>query len=75
MTSLCPRCHKAMLWQAGDRFCCESCRRVYQQVARCPECGQPLEKLAACGAVDYFCQHGHGLISKKRIVLEYDEQP
>ncbi|MCZ5895738.1 zinc-ribbon domain-containing protein, partial [Escherichia coli] len=21
----------------------------------------------ACGAVDYFCQHGHGLISKKRV--------
>ena len=20
-----------------------------------------------CGAVDYFCQHGHGLISKKRV--------
>ncbi|HAS0770053.1 TPA: hypothetical protein I3291_004784, partial [Enterobacter hormaechei subsp. xiangfangensis] len=21
----------------------------------------------ACGAVDYFCQNGHGLISKKRV--------
>ena len=35
--------------------------------ARCPECHQPLEVLKACGAVDYFCQHGHGLISKKRV--------
>ncbi|HAO0510186.1 TPA: hypothetical protein IG034_004195, partial [Escherichia coli] len=21
----------------------------------------------ACGAVDYFCQYGHGLISKTRV--------
>ncbi|XNM86295.1 zinc-ribbon domain-containing protein [Escherichia coli] len=26
-----------------------------------------VEVLKACGAVDYFCQHGHGLISKKRV--------
>ena len=26
-----------------------------------------MEVLKACGAVDYFCQHGHGLISKKRV--------
>ena len=35
--------------------------------ARCPECHQPLQVLKACGAVDYFCQNGHGLISKKRV--------
>ncbi|MGI3453244.1 zinc-ribbon domain-containing protein, partial [Citrobacter arsenatis] len=31
------------------------------------ECHQPLQVLKACGAVDYFCQNGHGLISKKRV--------
>ncbi|MBD4516896.1 hypothetical protein GUG76_17515, partial [Xanthomonas citri pv. citri] len=41
--------------------------RVFTLEARCPECHQPLEVLKACGAVDYFCQHGHGLISKKRV--------
>jgi hypothetical protein len=25
--------------------------------------------LKACGAVDYFCQQGHGLISKKRVIF------
>ncbi|MFP3107918.1 zinc-ribbon domain-containing protein, partial [Escherichia coli] len=30
-------------------------------------CHQALQVLKACGAVDYFCQHGHGLISKKRV--------
>lgn len=33
----------------------------------CPDCRQPLQVLKACGAVDYFCQNGHGLISKKRV--------
>ena len=35
--------------------------------ARVAELAKPLEVLKACGAVDYFCQHGHGLISKKRV--------
>lgn len=35
--------------------------------AVCPECHKPLQVLKACGAVDYFCQNGHGLISKKRV--------
>ncbi|VTP65910.1 Protein of uncharacterised function (DUF1407) [Serratia rubidaea] len=39
--------------------------------ADCPECGQPLQELKACGAVDYLCQHGHGLISKKRVRFRY----
>ena len=39
---------------------CPQCQHVLDQDnghARCP----------SCGAVDYFCQHGHGLISKKRV--------
>ncbi|MGQ7157144.1 YfgJ family double zinc ribbon protein, partial [Escherichia coli] len=30
--------------------------------------------LKACGAVDYFCQHGHGLISKKRVDGSLDKE-
>ncbi|MCI2073925.1 MAG: zinc ribbon domain-containing protein, partial [Serratia liquefaciens] len=37
----------------------------------CPECRQPLQELKACGAVDYLCQNGHGLISKKRVLFSY----
>ncbi|MDM3143237.1 zinc ribbon domain-containing protein, partial [Citrobacter sp. Cf120] len=39
----------------------------WQHYPRCPECHLPLQVLKACGAVDYFCQNGHGLISKKRV--------
>jgi hypothetical protein len=34
-----------------------------------PGVPKPLDVLKACGAVDYFCQQGHGLISKKRVVF------
>ena len=51
-------------------FICPTCQaslEVLGNEARCPECHKPLEVLKACGAVDYFCQNGHGLISKKRV--------
>ncbi|USB42365.1 zinc ribbon domain-containing protein [Klebsiella africana] len=62
----CPLCH-APLDVKGSSAHCAQCERVFVLEARCPECHQPLEVLKACGAVDYFCQHGHGLISKKRV--------
>lgn len=61
----CPLCH-APLDVKGSSAHCAQCERVFTLEARCPECHQPLEVLKACGAVDYFCQHGHGLISKKK---------
>ena len=45
----------------------QHCAKAFALQARCPDCHKPLEVLKACGAVDYFCQHGHGLISKKRV--------
>ena len=62
----CPVCH-AQLAVQGNSAHCEHCVKDYVVEARCPDCHKPLEVLKACGAVDYFCQHGHGLISKKRV--------
>jgi transcription initiation factor IIE alpha subunit len=62
----CPNCGQTL--QATDSGArCESCAQGFRLEARCPDCHQPLEVLKACGAVDYFCQNGHGLISKKRV--------
>ncbi|MFL3519531.1 zinc ribbon domain-containing protein [Citrobacter cronae] len=66
MSIICPDCHAELEPQNGAARC-ESCQKDFQLEARCPEYYQPLEVLKACGAVDYFCQHGHGLISKKRV--------
>lgn len=71
MEALCPHCHQPLVWQQGNLFHCEDCHKTYEEQALCPDCNKPLEKMKACGAVDYFCQHGHGLISKKRITMHY----
>lgn len=62
----CPGCDKPLsATESGTH--CENCNHDFLLGARCPECHNPLEVLKACGAVDYFCQNGHGLISKKRV--------
>ena len=61
----CPQCQH-VLDQDNGHARCRSCGEFIEMKALCPDCHQPLQVLKACGAVDYFCQHGHGLISKKR---------
>ncbi|HCM1954258.1 TPA: zinc ribbon domain-containing protein [Salmonella enterica subsp. salamae serovar 9,46:z4,z24:z39:z42] len=69
----CPLCHQP-LEQRNDQAHCPSCQQDFTLMSLCPECQQPLEILKACGAVDYFCQNGHGLISKKRVKFVISEQ-
>ncbi|ADO47516.1 zinc ribbon domain-containing protein [[Enterobacter] lignolyticus] len=66
MSITCPDCHAELEPQNGVAHC-DRCNKDIPLEARCPECHKPLQVLKACGAVDYFCQHGHGLISKKRV--------
>ncbi|MFK3661579.1 zinc ribbon domain-containing protein [Scandinavium sp. NPDC088450] len=66
MELTCPVCH-GPLEQQGDKAHCAKCSQDFTLTALCPDCHKPLEVLKACGAVDYFCQNGHGLISKKRV--------
>lgn len=62
----CPQCQH-VLDQDNDHARCPSCGEIIEMKALCPDCHQPLQVLKACGAVDYFCQHGHGLISKNAL--------
>ncbi|MGD8105188.1 zinc ribbon domain-containing protein [Pantoea sp. FN0302] len=66
MKQHCDACDFPLTLTDSD-FCCERCGAHYVRQAHCPECHQPLQVLKACGATDYFCTHGHGLISKKRV--------
>ncbi|KAA8995736.1 hypothetical protein FJU30_23590 [Affinibrenneria salicis] len=68
MTQDCPTCGSE-LTAAETGFHCDVCRQTFGRLALCPDCRRPLERLQACGAVNYFCQHGHGLISKKRVLF------
>lgn len=62
----CPQCQH-VLDQDNYHARCPSCGEIIEMKALCPDCHQPLQVLKACGAVDYFCQHGHGLISKNAL--------
>lgn len=62
----CPQCQH-VLDQDNGHARCPSCGEIIEMKALCPDCHQPLQVLKACGAVDYFCQHGHGLISKNAL--------
>ncbi|CAJ0995895.1 putative protein YfgJ [Sodalis praecaptivus] len=64
----CEVCQHALVAR-GAGLHCPACGQDYREQALCPDCGQPLEILKACGAVDYFCPHGDGLIAKKRVTL------
>ncbi|TCV92242.1 zinc ribbon protein [Biostraticola tofi] len=69
---LCAVCLNPLQPEKGELICA-NCSRHYQPVALCPDCGKPLEVMTACGAIDYFCQLGHGLISRRRLVYGYQE--
>ena len=62
----CPKCQH-LLEQDGAHAQCPSCGNDVELQAWCPDCHLPLQVLKAGGAVDYFCQNGHGLISRKRV--------
>lgn len=62
----CPVCGKTLSGTESGAHC-EGCQMDFTLEARCPDCHKPLQVLKACGAVDYFCQNGHGMISRKRV--------
>jgi predicted amidophosphoribosyltransferase len=39
----------------------------FKAVPLCPDCKRPLDVVAACGSVSYFCDHCNLLKSSKRV--------
>lgn len=65
----CPACH-AELDSRSAEASCGQCHANYRIRALCPTCLHELERLRACGAVDYFCHHCNSLISKRTVQFE-----
>jgi predicted amidophosphoribosyltransferase len=40
---------------------------VQAAVPICPDCKRPLDVIAACGSISYFCDHCNLLKSSKRV--------
>ncbi len=63
---LCPSC-QAELDACSKEQTCGQCQAHVRVTAICPTCQQELERLQACGAVDYFCNHCNSLVSKRTV--------
>ncbi|TNJ20104.1 ubiquitin--protein ligase [Aeromonas sobria] len=63
---LCPSC-QAELDARSKEQTCGQCQAPVRVTASCPTCQQELERLQACGAVDYFCNHCNSLVSKRTV--------
>ena len=68
-TLTCPACHGELDSRSRETTCGQ-CQARYRIRALCPACGQELERLRACGAVDYFCNHCNTLVSKRTVLFE-----
>ncbi|SIR42731.1 zinc-ribbons [Aeromonas sp. RU39B] len=62
----CPLCGEDIDPRSRETTC-SHCQGLYRITASCPDCGEPLERLKACGAVDYFCNRCNQLVSKSRV--------
>ncbi|MGL5032128.1 MAG: zinc ribbon domain-containing protein [Aeromonas sp.] len=62
----CPSCHSPLDTRSNDLICSQ-CQAHVSVQAVCPTCQHELERLRACGAVDYFCNHCNGLVSKRKV--------
>lgn len=69
----CPACAEAGLDPRRSETACLACGARFTLVAHCPQCAEVLEKVQACGAVDYFCNHCNHLVSKRS--ARFDIQP
>ena len=68
-TLTCPAC-QGELDSRSRETTSGQCQARYRIRALCPACGQELERLRACGAVDYFCNHCNTLVSKRTVLFE-----
>lgn len=71
MQNLCPKCHLELDWQLEGYFC-QHCNTHFEKEAFCDICSQKLEKLKACGAVNYFCEQCNELKSKSKILVQFN---
>ncbi|CAM3542709.1 hypothetical protein VA7868_02063 [Vibrio aerogenes CECT 7868] len=66
----CPECQQELSWDGN--YCCSRCNAHYHKIAYCPDCKAELEKLAACGAVSYFCHSCNELKSKSNPATRFE---
>ncbi|WP_108651724.1 zinc ribbon domain-containing protein [Dongshaea marina] len=63
----CPACQHPGIGIRSETPSCQHCGQAFLLQTNCPECQQPLERLKACGAVDFFCNQCRKMVSKQQV--------
>ncbi len=71
--SHCPECQGA-LENDNLNYRCSACAAQFKARAHCDRCDAELERLKACGAVDYFCNTCNEMKSKSTLVWKLNKQ-
>lgn len=66
----CPACQKEGLDPRRQATRCTACGAAYTLKPFCSQCDDELERVQACGAVDFFCNRCNNLVSKRSARFE-----
>jgi len=64
MQLLCPHCQSELNRSGESKRHCETCHSDFILNIECNECGEVLQRLKACGAVNFWCEGCNELKSK-----------
>lgn len=64
----CPKCKHELVRSGVQKRYCASCDVHFKLNAACEKCGDQLERLQACGAVNFWCNTCNELKSKKTAI-------
>ncbi|MEJ6079057.1 zinc ribbon domain-containing protein [Vibrio sp. 1-Bac 57] len=70
----CPDCESELANSGELKRHCPSCNSDFVVNVCCRECGQPLQRLKACGAVSFWCDHCNELKSKSTAIYNLVKQ-
>ncbi|WP_019615001.1 zinc ribbon domain-containing protein [Psychromonas ossibalaenae] len=69
----CPKCTGELARSGVLKRRCEACDSDFKLHAACDKCGDELERLQACGAVNFWCHSCNELKSKSTAVYTLQE--
>ena len=70
----CPKCN-AVLERSGElKRHCNACDSNFTIKIDCPDCGEPVQRLKACGAVNLWCDACNELKSKSTAIYSFVEE-
>jgi len=69
----CPKCAHELESSGIQKRHCPACNSDFKLHAACEKCGDELERLAACGAVNFWCNKCNELKSKSTAIYTLQE--